>query len=560
MSSFLECEAARSSGLMSILDGCGEEVRFEPERSTKCTMGPHQMPAQVFDKWKVALFFRVEHFQPSLLKIARGDLSEKFTSSNVTISTFTSVPGPDRRVFVEPLHMSGCSGSIMDFPLLVLSEAFFEAEHFKLYKMECSDKVAYSMPALPQGRSNGMRKAIELMINADAVPGSRTGQATVPTDDADRVDMLRSLLLLRQAGYVEAVGDPCSESDSVGWRLTSSGMAQVVVGNVLSKPKPVLKPHTSLPVAEWSVFELLLHLRTQRWQGSPWQRGHRRPEPILLPDVGAAAGSAGAFLDAEQKRWYYRPFEAKVSASYLRALVHADRYGPTLQARGVRRIPHAATNRYYETIVGIALGLKTADDLPDTPGMTFEREGRPRSPAKKRRRLDGGPRDAALAGGALTLEADGVAASAPEPPPGVGDLSAEAAEGGAGERRGRGERHEKSQYWGNFTIVYRPATANKKGKLSSAAWEATCPAACHNVGGKTRCKKTMSFKTDCEESAEQVTLWRIRHWCNMAVFAPSKKEHMKYHPLLEDLPDEDAILKSQLPDDWVGEDVQSFSG
>ena len=67
----------------------------------------------------------------------------------------------------------------------------------------------------------------------------------------------------------------------------------------------------------------------------------------------------------------------------------------------------------------------------------------------------------------------------------------------------------------------------------------------------------MSFKTDCEES-EEVTLWRIRHWCNMAVFAPSKKEHMKYHPLPEDLPDEDAILKSQLPDDWVGEGMQSF--
>jgi len=67
----------------------------------------------------------------------------------------------------------------------------------------------------------------------------------------------------------------------------------------------------------------------------------------------------------------------------------------------------------------------------------------------------------------------------------------------------------------------------------------------------------MSFKKDCEES-EEVTLWRIRHWCNMAAFAPSKKEHMQYHPLPEDLPDEDTILKSQLPDDWVGEGGQSY--
>ena len=104
---------------------------------------------------------------------------------------------------------------------------------------------------------------------------------------------------------------------------------------------------------------------------------------------------------------------------------------------------------------------------------------------------------------------------------------------------------------GAFNIIYRPPSLNSKGNAITPSWEATCPSRYHNVGEKRR--KTMSFVAD-HASEESVALWRVRHWCNMALFAQqSRKHHKGFHPLAADLPEEDSIVLGRLPDGWDGD-------
>ena len=88
----------------------------------------------------------------------------------------------------------------------------------------------------------------------------------------------------------------------------------------------------------------------------------RRPDPIWWPGSGSGASSSSsaavALVPIERKVWYYRPFELRVSWSYLCALAHLEMYGPTLQSLGVVTLPHAANSRYYDVFVEVALGKK----------------------------------------------------------------------------------------------------------------------------------------------------------------------------------------------------------
>ena len=64
------------------------------------------------------------------------------------------------------------------------------------------------------------------------------------------------------------------------------------------------------------------------------------------------------------------------------------------------------------------------------------------------------------------------------------------------------------------------------------------------------CTKTMSWKQvpwQSDDELERITLWRIRYWCNLSMYAGTKKDHIKAHPEQRDLPPEDAILRGMLP-------------
>lgn len=119
--------------------------------------------------------------------------------------------------------------------------------------------------------------------------------------------------------------------------------------------------------------------------------------------------------------------------------------------------------------------------------------------------------------------------------------------------RRRGDRHPKSHWWGAFNIIYRPPTIPKKGKPQNPRWEATCPSRFHNdEENHDKCRKTMSFPANPEE--EVLCMWRIRHWCNLAIYAQqSKKKHLKKHPAADELCGEVAITEARLPDDWDGD-------
>jgi hypothetical protein len=249
--------------------------------------------------------------------------------------------------------------------------------------------------------------------------------AVVPDDHPHKGELLQSLRLLRDAHFVEVVGeDPAA--DTAGWSLTERCVSNMVVGNILSDPTPVMRPRLSAPVAQWSHFELMSFLHQKQWQALPWEKGTRCPQALALPDDGAAS-SAASFLEPSQKKWYFRPFDPNISDSYLRAMVFVETHGLVMRDAGVRHIPHTAKNKYYDTLAGIALGTKALDDLP-VP-MVFESEGRPRSPRPRKRLCQRQPRPPPLCDhdedrgfsegeeeAPLALPAPGAAAQPPSPP------------------------------------------------------------------------------------------------------------------------------------------------
>ena len=125
MSSFLQADQL-TGGVPALLDAEGDEMIFEVEGSA--SRRQELQYCDVVNEGEVALFFRVEHFQPSLLKLARGDLSEQFSRSNMTVTTFSSrtlqgtslSTSHQKCVYVEPLlqHASDAANGIM-----VLNEA-----------------------------------------------------------------------------------------------------------------------------------------------------------------------------------------------------------------------------------------------------------------------------------------------------------------------------------------------------------------------------------------------------------------------------------------------------
>ena len=118
------------------------------------------------------------------------------------------------------------------------------------------------------------------------------------------------------------------------------------------------------------------------------------------------------------------------------------------------------------------------------------------------------------------------------------------------------KRREKTHMWGCFLITYKVQQPAKRASSSSKdmpkakySWQAICNMPQHNqktTSGKVaKCTKTMAFDPS-EPNAEQVCLWRIRHWCNCCCMFQNKTEHQAFHPGVDDLPEESAITSCKI--------------
>ena len=57
------------------------------------------------------------------------------------------------------------------------------------------------------------------------------------------------------------------------------------------------------------------------WQIVVWERSSRRPEPVALKALGAAAASSSDLYVDNTKQWVCRPGKAHISLAYLWAWV-----------------------------------------------------------------------------------------------------------------------------------------------------------------------------------------------------------------------------------------------
>ena len=271
-----------------------------------------------------------------------------------------------------------------------------------------------------------------------------------------------------------------------------------------------------------------------------------------------------------------------------------------LQTAGVVSVPHNAAVGFYTKLVDVAMGNAPATCLAAKLTLKFEPESL-QSP--KRRRTN--PRMLALEDGdaAMALEdEDGDTdpleedlAHGPETPPDSppmaapldspadsplplpplaigdhGEVDVPAVDDDVGERRagaelragGRRQKQEKTHHWGitgAFAVLYRPAGADRDGRPTRPAWQATCPFKPHNIPGKPKCTRTQSFEPD-DDNVEEIVMWKQRLWCNWAVHCRDKKEHHDMGDMIKkmslaELPDEAEIYGGQpgevLPDEFV---------
>ena len=118
------------------------------------------------------------------------------------------------------------------------------------------------------------------------------------------------------------------------------------------------------------------------------------------------------------------------------------------------------------------------------------------------------------------------------------------------------QRRDKTHSWGCFLITYKvqeppknAASSSKGAPKAKYSRQATCNMPERNpknaAGKVSKCTKTMGFDPS-EANAEQVCLWRIRHWCNCCTMFATKQEHQEFHPAADDLPEESAIVACKM--------------
>ncbi len=91
------------------------------------------------------MFFKVEHFRPSALKRARGDMSENFNTRNIAISRLHAESSSDGlSVYARTLPQHSIrKDSQQPQALAILNEAFFDGECFTIWAFEAGEALGW---------------------------------------------------------------------------------------------------------------------------------------------------------------------------------------------------------------------------------------------------------------------------------------------------------------------------------------------------------------------------------------------------------------------------------
>lgn len=104
--------------------------------------------------------------------------------------------------------------------------------------------------------------------------------------------------------------------------------------------------------------------------------------------------------------------------------------------------------------------------------------------------------------------------------------------------------HSKTYNWGPGRMTF---------KSSGPGWQATCPRKCsHKAHGKhaTFCKSYISLKPGFSEEDDLSAQRRLKHWLNCCGMFHNRIEHQNFRPSANDLPSDEALVASCLPDDY----------
>ena len=144
------------------------EFEFEPsEQLPRC----EYRLVGVGEAGRGGMFFKVQHFHPSTLKRAMGDLSENFSTANIAISVYSAKCDTQR----EKVYVSAASDDKRNQSLSILNDAFFENDHYSLFKMNCCAELSYSLPNFLDGESPSVRQALGFLVKAGAFADAGAG-------------------------------------------------------------------------------------------------------------------------------------------------------------------------------------------------------------------------------------------------------------------------------------------------------------------------------------------------------------------------------------------------
>lgn len=96
--------------------------------------------------------------------------------------------------------------------------------------------------------------------------------------------------------------------------------------------------------------------------------------------------------------------------------------------------------------------------------------------------------------------------------------------------------------WNGFVVSYVAP-----GPASTSAWQARCPY--HRLSRVSDCKKRITVPEFRSYDSQKATLSRLLWWCGHAPVFERQREHIKFHPLPEEVPEVEFVLgmASHLP-------------
>ncbi|CAE7281754.1 unnamed protein product, partial [Symbiodinium microadriaticum] len=563
---------------------------------------------------RVALF-KVEKWQPSLLKQIKGTIATRLTSSDIAVTLFPVVSVvflSEDKILCTSGVPQGPEGSFAGAVAMV-NEALFTCNVFKFDTLP--NRVFRWQGPLHGNSQKDMDAVVEALMLAGGTPGSEkafmcpslpSGRRKSRKTAGDAQTKLLHEMATR--GWVQ-----CRNQ---GWLFTEAGYMCVNACVGLRNPVSVLEPRRLHDRSSWTRFEIMHFLRARGWVALPLPKKKKGLELCLALSDGDGHDAAPDTDDVGPqagRTWYFSCKPPLVSKHYLQAMLAVQEHRQALISKGLKSVSHVAPVAYYKCLVDVALGTASvaqlADMLPsdkparskalrfemeepevlalkelipvpkpeDTPLLSYEelkalypppgeedvRDIYSPSDFSDPAGVESGMPDSAVSpdglGPALPPAASSLDTLDPPADPGLPPAEEEAAFGVDGVEKLERRRREKTHRWGLFLVTYKvqqpSAKAIKAAGSRGAAkikysWQATCTMPQHNqkLPGQakvSKCTKTMGFDAE-DPNAEQVALWRIRHWCNSCVLFATKQEHQEFHPTIDDLPDEEAITASKV--------------